>query len=174
MKMKIGKDKIKNQKGIALVEVIAALGVSAIAITALVSLSISTLRTSLNSKLLLEGTKIANREIELVRAFRDGEDPDEGGPRSWKKFISDVVGCVESNPCYINDSDISVFPGSKYRDEDTPEEIKWSFVVSDPINNDPVGETDNIVRVSVSVNWTVGDQIKGAYVYTDLSNWRGR
>ena len=173
MKMKIGKDKIKNQKGIALVEVIAALGVSAIAITALVSLSISTLRTSLNSKLLLEGTKIANREIELVRAFRDGEVP-EGGPRSWESFINAVKGCVALNPCYINDSDISVVPGSKYRDEDTPEEIKWSFVVSDPVNNDSVEETDNIVRVSVSVNWTVGDQIKGAYVYTDLSNWRGR
>lgn len=174
MKMKIGKDKIKNQKGIALVEVIAALGVSAIAITALVSLSISTLRTSLNSKLLLEGTKIANREIELVRAFRDGEDPDEGGPRSWVSFINAVKGCVALNPCYINDSDISVVSGSKYRDEGTPEEIKWSFVVSDPVNNDSVGETDNIVRVSVSVNWTVGDQLKGAYVYTDLSNWRGR
>ncbi len=174
MKMKIGKDKIKNQKGIALVEVIAALGVSAIAITALVSLSISTLRTSLNSKLLLEGTKIANREIELVRAFRDGEDPYEGGPRSWESFIEAVDECVESTPCYINDSDISVDSDYNYRNKGTPEEIKWSFVVSDPVNNDSVEETDNIVRVSVSVNWTVGDQLKGAYVYTDLSNWRGR
>ena len=82
----------KAQKGFALVEVIAALGVSALVITALISLSISTLRTSLDSELLLEGTKIANREVELVRAYRDGYES-EDTPRSWENFISAIQNC---------------------------------------------------------------------------------
>ena len=77
--------KMTYQKGVALVEVIAALGVSALVITALVSLAISTLRTSLDSKLLLEGTKLANREIEMVRAYRDKPDV------SWEDYIKTLA-----------------------------------------------------------------------------------
>ena len=175
MKNKEYENKFKYQKGIALVEVIAALGVAVVAITALVSLSISTLRTSLDSKLLLEGTKVANREIELVRAYRDGESA-EDVPRSWESFIDDVRDCTLIGlPCHI-DSGV-VYSSKGVQNSGKPEEVEWFFTVTDPDTADsinPSGYYPPIVRISVTVNWTIGDQQKGSYVYTDLSNWRGR
>ncbi|MBU0534758.1 hypothetical protein KKC62_01085 [Patescibacteria group bacterium] len=146
-----------KEKGIALVEVIAALGIAVIVITSLVSLSISTMRSSLKSKLLLEGSKIANREIELVRAFRDNsatwEDPG---------FLS-ILSCT-SSPCYMKVDGSGIASGSAVDGSGT-EAITRYFTVTN---------SADIVRVSVSVTWKVGNDTHGAYVKTDLSNWRGR
>ena len=168
---------IKYQKGFALVEVIAAIGVSALVITALISLSMSTLRTSLNSKLLLEGTKIANRQIELVRAYRDGYK-DADTPRSWQEFISDLHDCEvfnggESFSCYMNENGL-VEHGVGEKGNGA-EKISYQFIMTDTDGTqiEPM-ENPSIVRISVSVTWMVGDQQKGSYIYTDLSNWRGR
>lgn len=165
--MKKKKDKIKYQDGIALVEVIAALGVAVLAITALVSLSISTLRTSLNSKLLLEGSKIANREIELVRAYRDTEG------RSWADFIGAIEpSCTGTNQCHIDVSVLNVVPspGSQGSGIET---VTYFFTVSNPDGGNITVSTP-IVRISVTANWIIGDDTKSAYIYTDLSNWRAR
>jgi Tfp pilus assembly protein PilV len=173
---KILKDK-KSQKGFALVEVVVALGVSALVITALVSLSISTLRTSLDSKLLLEGTKIANRQIELVRAYRDGYI-DANTPRSWEAFIDDLHDCEAFNTGYLfschmgEDGSVNHDVGKK---GSGAEEITYQFIMTNP-DGTPIDQTSipPVVRISVSVTWKVGDQEKGSYIYTDLSNWRGR
>jgi prepilin-type N-terminal cleavage/methylation domain-containing protein len=166
---------IKTQKGFALVEVIAALGISALVITALISLSISTLRTSLDSELLLEGTKVANREIELVRAYRDGVDAATGEARSWEDFISDIGGCYQPTPCSI-DVDNGVIVGSSSDQGSGAKKVTRSFVASTTSGDSLLGITPipSVVRISVSVTWKVGDKDKGSYIYTDLSNWRGR
>lgn len=173
---RVTKTNKKSQKGFALVEVIAALGVSALVITALISLSISTLRTSLDSKLLLEGTKIANRQIELVRAYRDGYIDSET-PRSWEIFIDDLRNCTEmdseTSSCYMDeDGNFSTGLGRK---GSGAEEIIYQFIMTNPDGTviDPA-DIPSVVRISVSVTWQVGDQEKGSYIYTDLSNWRGR
>lgn len=145
-------------------EVIAALGIAVVAITALVSLSIATLRTSLDSKLLLEGTKIANREIELVRACRDG--------KSWPNFITDLntSNCDQPDGCHM--ADVSTIAAGSHAEGTGIETVTRKFVVSVPegaLDSDP---PPDIIRISVSVNWKIGDQQKGSYVYTDLSNWR--
>lgn len=165
---------IKTQKGFALVEVIAALGISALVITALISLSISTLRTSLDSELLLEGTKVANREIELVRAYRDGTKSD-GEARSWEDFISDIGGCYQPTPCSI-DVDNGVIVGSSSDQGSGAKKLTRSFVATTTSGDPLLGVTPipSVVRISVSVTWKVGDKDKGSYIYTDLSNWRGR
>lgn len=168
-------NKIKKlQKGFALVEVIAALGVSALVITALISLSISTLRTSLDSELLLEGTKMANREVELVRAYRDGyEGPDT--PRSWENFIIAVQNCDYDSPCSmgVDGSAVNGDPGSE---GSGAKEVIRSFVATQADGTSLLGVSPppSVVRISVSVTWKIGDQEKGSYIYTDLSNWRGR
>ena len=157
------KNNYNSERGIALVEVIAAMGVAIMVITALVSLSISTLRTSLNSKLLLEGSEVANREIERVRAYRDNN--------SWADFIEAVRGCTADTPCSMN-SDISVTSSSTT--EGTGSEVLTrSFTATKvdetALSTDPL---DQIVRISVSVTWKIGDQDKEAHIYTDLTNWR--
>ncbi|OGC68698.1 hypothetical protein A2415_01960 [candidate division WWE3 bacterium RIFOXYC1_FULL_39_7] len=167
-----------NEKGIGLVEVIAAFGISIVVITSLVSLSLYTLRSSLQSKLLLEGTKIANRESELVRAFRDDETV------SWDIFL-DSLDIADNDPlvndfdctcaatpctkqCYMTSNPMEVHSGALTEVIDN-QQITHSFNIV-PDANDPA----NIVRVSITVTWNVGSQAKMTNVYTDLSNWRGR
>lgn len=149
--------KLQRSQGIALVEVIAALGIAVVVITALVSLSIFTLRSALRGKLMLEGTKIANRELELVRAYRD--------TNTWNNFIAGVGSCVSSD-CSMDLSGTLVNNSSTVQGSGV-EKITRSFrVVFIP------SDTPNTVRVSVTVTWNIGSDVKGAYLYTDLTNWR--
>ena len=171
---------IKNEKGIGLVEVILALGISVIVVTSLVSLSIYTVRSNLTAKLLLEGTKLANEQLEDVRAFREimlasGD---------WASFVNALTSKnCSTAPCYIDFATVSgvidanvVHSGAQTVNGATPAEIVTrSFQISDPIN---IGSTvdpsvDNVIRVSVSATWKIGSAPdKFSRVYTDLSNWR--
>jgi len=145
-----------RSRGIALVEVIAALGIAVVVITALVSLSIFTLRSSLRSKLMLEGTKIANRELELVRAYRD--------TNTWDDFTDGVILCEDSD-CSMDLSGTIVNYSSSVQGTGV-ETITRSFTVNF-ISSD-------MVRINVTVTWNIGSDVKGAYLYTDLTNWRSR
>ncbi len=156
-----------------LVEVIASLGIAIVVITSLVSLALFTLRSSLQSKLLLQGTKLANEELELVRAYRDST--------SWTLFDAAMLNCTASN-CYI-DSSITPLGGTEVFNPGLTTQITRYFKASDPTLNcsgsplvcagGPVNASSTIIRISVEVFWTVGSTTKYAHVYTDLSNWRG-
>lgn len=175
---------VKND-GIGLVEVILALGVSVIVITSLVSLSIYTVRVNLNSKLLLAGTKLANEELEDVRALREVA-------ADWPTFIGwlNARNCSTAH-CYINLASVSgelgANGGAAIANPTSPaigqvistgtggaaETVVRYFVISDPIDvGSTVISTDNVIRVSVTTQWNIGGQDKYARVYTDLSNWR--
>jgi len=150
-----------NQKGIGLVETLAALSITIIVVTSLVSLSLFTLRTSLNSRLMLQGTKIASQEIELVRAARDSL-------ASWDDdFIAalNAAGCFGGS-CYMT-ANLVVMPGYYDTSPGSPENINKRFTVEDRSGGD-----FSVIRVKVTVSWVVGGQTKYAYNYTDLSNWR--
>lgn len=153
-----------NETGIALVEVIAAFGIAIVVITALVSLSIFTLRASLRSKLLLEGTKMANRELELVRAYRDSST-------TWDGFVSAVLVC--DSPCSMSVSPLGVTYSATTENPDTTEAVTRQFTATD-VDGSSLDGTEETVRISVSVTWNIGSDAKGAYLYTDLTNWRGR
>lgn len=155
--------KKSSEKGIALVEMIVALGIAAIVITSLVSLSISSLRMSVKSKLLLEGSKIANRELELVRAYRDNST-------LWAQFIADIRNC--NNPCSMNTAGGGLYLNPTIENLGTTEVITRSFTATTP-GGAQLQTTDDIARISVSVTWKIGAETKGAYLYTDLTNWRG-
>jgi len=158
------KKRRNKEKGIALVEVIASIGIAVVVITSLVSLSISTLRTSLKSKLLLEGSKIANRELELVRAYRDNSI-------TWEQFISDVTSCIA--PCSMKTDGSGITYGLTTENPNTTEALVRSFTATTPGGAQLTSGVDNTARISVTVTWTVGGETKGAYLYTDLTSWRG-
>lgn len=152
---------IGNQKGIGLVEVIAALGISVIVITALVSLSLYTLRSSLQSKLQLEATKLANRELEMLRAFRD--------QNTWADFRSDLLTYTcETNACHVENTAgvFSVSSGSADEIIDN-QTITRSFMYT-PDSEDP----NDIVEITVTVTWVVGADTKETNLYTHLTNWQ--
>lgn len=151
-----------KEQGIGLIEVIAALGIAIIVITALVSLSVVTLRASLTSNLLLQGSKRANEELELVRAYRDRND--------WASFRSSLTSCTGSTHCYITDG-FTVGTGDRIYDQNTVRQINRYFQVSDPTDG-VINGNESLLRISVSASWTIGSATKYAHVYTDLSNWR--
>jgi len=156
---------IKNEKGIGIVEVIAALGLSIIVLTSLVSLSLFTIRSSLHSKLLLEGTKLANREIELVRAFRDASAEWENGTDG---FLDEMINCT--NGCHM--SGLSVGAGADVMGAG-PEQITRSFEAT-RVDGNALQSGDEEVRISVEVEWDVGTDTKYARLYTDLTNWANK
>lgn len=152
--------------GIGLVEVVAALGISVIVLTALVSLSLFTLRSSLQSKLALEGQKLANRELELVRAYRDAAV-------SWENdFIQDILICTSSARCHMETSGgISVQSGTSVINSGQADQITTSFFVLHP-DGSPLISGDSEVSVTVEVTWSIGGDPKHARLYTDLTNWK--
>ena len=152
-----------GQKGIALVEVIVALGISLMVITSLVSLSIFTLRTSTQSKLLLEGTKTANSEMELIRAYRDTSV-------SWEAFVNDTKAC--NTGCSIDRTNQTIDYASAVQNAGTLEEITRVFYVTTPAGGELLND-DQVARITVTISWRVGAQTKSTSVYTDLTNWRG-
>lgn len=153
-----------DQKGLGLIETLLALAVSIIIVTSMVSLAIFTLRASLQNKLLLSGTQQANQEIELVRAFRDGN--------TWQEFIDEIEnsGCFGDAGCHMDSSGASLIikSGERTLKPNTTEELKKSFRTID-INGDK-----SLIRVAVTVGWTIGQDAKYAHNYTELSNWRSQ
>ncbi len=150
-----------NQKGIGLVEVIAALGISVVVITSLLSLTLFSLRTSLQSTLLMEATKAANKQMELLRAFRDTRE-------SWNDFLA-IKNCTPSpteHPCRINPISLSLEEES-YKTNLSGTEITVSiFATADP--------GDTLVHARVRAHWRIGGQDKYTYVYTDFTNWQNK
>jgi len=159
------KNIIKEQKGIGIVEVIAALGLAIIVLTALISLSLFTIRSSLQSKLMLEGTKLANKELELVRAFRDASPEWENGSNG---FINQMIPC--DTTCHMNN--LAVVSGTETLGAG-PEAITKSFRATD-IDGNQLTTTDDVVRISVEISWNIGTETKYARLYTDLTNWANK
>lgn len=162
--------KANLKKGIGLVEVIASFGITIVVLTSLVSLALYTMRSSLNSKLMLEGTKIANREIELVRAYRDSPT------RTWSAFLSGLstaqcscasLPCI--NRCHMtNTNPVTVVNGTTTESIDGQTVTRYFYVTPD------TASSPNIVRVYVTTSWVVGPRTNSTHIYTDLTNWQSK
>jgi len=150
-----------NEKGIGLVEMVIALGVAIIVITAMVSLSVYTLRSSTQGEIMFEASKYANEYLERVRLTRDSST-------SWSSFITTIQNCDTSN-CYYNSSG-NVTTGQEAISGTSPQVTRYFRVTN--VSGGTVALTDTVVRVSVTVTWSIGGNQRSTYVYTDLSNWR--
>lgn len=149
---------IKKENGIGLIETLLAVGVGIIVITSMVSLAVFTVRASLQNQLRLEGTQKASQEVELVRAYRDSTD--------WETFINrmDSENCFTGS-CYMN-STPTALSGTKTIGSGARAVTK-SFTLQDLSGGDKT-----LVKVSVTVTWNIGTEVKYAHNYTELSNWR--
>lgn len=158
---------LKNQFGIGLVETIVALGVSVVIIVALVSLSLFVLRASLQSKLLLQSSELANEQVQLLKAYRDSE--------GWTDFISALPGCTSSTRCYISipGGTFTVASGDRVLNPNTPGQLNIGFFATDLDSGGNVLLTTQQVRISVVASWYLGSDIQSTYLYTDLTNWQG-
>jgi Tfp pilus assembly protein PilV len=149
----------KNQKGIGLIEVIAALGISVIAITALVSLALYTMRLSLQSKLELMGAEKATREREMLRAYRDRST-------SWASFINGIsVAHTCNTGCYMDTSALTPVNGTNSETVEGSITLNRGFVATVDAGD------SNIVHVTVTVSWNIGGQARSTHLYTYLTNW---
>lgn len=159
-------EQVNKESGLGLIEVIAALGISVIVLTAIVNLSLFTLRSSLSSKLQLEGTKIANREIELVRAFRDSTD--------WGTFVNLVGSCIETAPCHISTTDLNTITGEDDVTVGAGIITRYFYIDNPGSPGTQVEPTASEVRVNAVAEWIIDDpnNPREARVYTDLTDWQ--
>ncbi|MEN9389802.1 MAG: hypothetical protein RLY61_886 [Candidatus Parcubacteria bacterium] len=145
-----------NSKGIGLVEVILSLGIAVIVITSLVSLAVFTLRASQQSRYLLEGSKLASEEIELVRTFKDNST-------TWSAFRTAINGCTSSSPCYINSGGTGRTGG------------KEGIDFMDRYFYAAQGASDQIYTITAVVEWRFGAGAdKKTVIVSEVSNWRNK
>lgn len=149
---------IKGQSGIGLVEVIAALGITVVVLTSLLSLTLFSLRTSLQSTLLQEATKAANAQMELLRAYRDMQT-------NWGDFTSEVGTCTSAQKCYVNPNLSAIVQNSTFPTNSSGTQISTGFYVN---------IVNNVVSTTVVSSYSIGGQNKTTYVYTDLTNWQNK
>jgi type II secretory pathway pseudopilin PulG len=164
----------KNEEGIGLVEVIVSLGIALVVVTAMISLSVFTLRTSTQSELLMESTRMANQQLERVRAARDVYS----NVSSWGDFYNELVGsncsetCSEEDArpaCYIDDSYTPQADSTPPTNSDNS--ITTCFFVEEV--DDGTGGTDNKrLDVTAVSTWEIGGERKYTHSYTRLSNWQ--
>lgn len=157
-----------SQKGIGLIEIIGALGLSTVVIVAVATLSIKTLKTSVEGKMQLQVTKIANRELENVRAIRETSPAWQNGVDG---FLDKVSACIRtggstSQKCSIDPASLAV-SNSPATSGTGVDAITRYFYVTYPNS----GNT-NLVRVSVDVSYISGSTNKTTHTYTEFTNWR--
>lgn len=152
-----------NQKGIGLIETLLAVGVGIIVITSMVALAVFTVRASLQSQLTLKGSQLASQEIELVRAYRD--------TRTWSEFLTGMNSCFTGD-CYMSNVGSVAVASGQYSEGLGAKEITRYFTLTN-LTGGAIVDAE-LVRVNVTVQWQIGDDIKTAHNYTELSNWRDR
>ncbi|MBD3366428.1 hypothetical protein GF360_03780 [candidate division WWE3 bacterium] len=146
-------------------EVIIALGVGIIIVTAMVSLAVFTLRTSTVNERLVKGTRLTNQQLERARALRD----DYITSATWEDFylyasgLNCTTDCSDAGSCYINDG-ISLVEGLPAASDGITSCIYFETVS---------GNTEVINVIAVST-WEIGGETKFTHNYSQLSNWSVR
>jgi len=155
-----------GQKGIGLVETILALGIAVVVITALVSLAVYTLRSSQESKFLLEGSKLAAEQVETLRVLKDQK-------ATWSEYTSLFTACMGSTAtCFVDLDAVSPDPqvviGKEIINVSNASTVTRHFYITD------VSDT-NVVRVTSVVEWEVGPPpAKSTTIVTDITNWKNQ
>ena len=147
------------ESGQSLVELIVAVGLILTAVVALLTLATSSMKSSGFGVAKARATKLANEEMELVRAYRDSV--------GWSDFSSGtgVPSCSDStNPCYISvDPVISIQPGS----DTTVPPFTRNFITVPPNS-----ALQNKYTIAVRVIWTDQSGEHTVEISSVLSDWQ--
>ena len=149
-----------TEEGQSLVEIIVAVGLILTAVVALLSLATSSMKSSGFGVTKARATKLANEEMELVRAYRDSV--------VWSSFddltaAGGVADCSAANHCYIDSGLLSVvFGGNNI----TTAPFTRYFIT------DPDGADQSKYRVTVHVTWTDQSGDHDVVMSSVLSDWQ--
>ncbi len=138
-------------RGQSLFEVMVAIGLAAMILVAIVSVSTSSLSNSTATKDNAVANKYAQEGVEWARQRRDN---------SWNNITSPLLnGCLGKNTT----SNLPEYGNCSRLDNIYDRSIVVTF-------NDP--PTNNEAKVVVAVNWTEGSKNNSVVATTILSNWK--
>ncbi len=166
-----------NNKGISLLEVVMAVGLLFIVVSALVQLGITTLRTSDAARVRIVAQQLANEGLELARVQRDA-DPnaffalDTSNPNYWWSSAAFTSGNMGLTPTSCDPSNLTtitsncVVTGSI---NDQTVNFYRVFNIVDVVSGDP-----NNKEVTVHVFWNKEGNTSPSNLSTStrLTRWR--
>ena len=151
-------EKQSPDSGQSLVEVVVAVGLILTAVVALLALATSGLRGSGFGVTKARATKLANEELELVRAYRDSV--------GWSVFDDSggggVASCSDFAPCYMNSNPLGVASGT-----DTSAPPFTRYFVTEP---NAVGQSS--YKIIVHVIWTDQSGSHDVTISSILTDWQ--
>ncbi len=148
-----------SQSGAALVEALIAVSVAIIVVSALVSLSVFSLRNSKESSYTAYATNLAEAQLEYARAYRDNATV------TWNAFVTAALttggGCaaptsplVAAGKCYFSAPSTQTNPPTITRGSLGTDGI-FRYATGFTCASAPCNATSGIVRASVTVEWSV-------------------
>ncbi|MEK7595831.1 MAG: hypothetical protein AAB443_04575 [Patescibacteria group bacterium] len=167
-----------TEDGQALVEALIAISVAIVVVSALISLSIFSLRNSKESSYTAQATSIAQTQLEYARAYRDHSSV------AWSGFVAlgqDSTACLfaptissvaSGNRCYFGLPLTSVGPPQLNRPAGSS--APFQYIIGFSCVAGTCNQTGGTVRASVVVEWTVSGKSYSVYNFTDFTNWRGK
>jgi len=162
-KSKIQMAKRRFESGQSLVEVIVAVGLILTAVVALLTLATSSMKSSGFGAAKARATKLANEEMELVRAYRD-----EFG---WSVFSSatGVPTCLDpAAPCHIEVNPITSVMTMRSGNDVAVLPFARSFVVVPP----GVAVDQSTYTIAVRVTWTDQSGDHTVEISSVLADWQ--
>jgi len=147
----------KKECGQSLVEIIVAVGLIFTAVVALLGLATLSMKGSGFGLRKAQATKLANEEMEFLRAYRD----DHG----WGTLCSTVEGDCEGSNCYATPGNITV---GDVDDSNSPF-IRYFRARNVNCSGDP--NQPDVLRLDVYVEWSAHGEDKTVKISSELSNW---
>lgn len=162
----------KSQRGQSLVEIVVAVGLIFTAVVSLLALATSSMKSAGLGVTKVRATKLANKEMELIRAYRDSMD--------WTTFwyeITNYYSCWEGeggNNCFVGftdptSSDLSLTLYGVI-DTSSPPFTQYFNVID--VSEMPGGVSEeNKLRVIVHVEWSDQSGNHDGGINSILADW---
>lgn len=151
-------NRLKNQSGYALLEIMLAFVVGAIIITGMVSLGVVSVRGLTASRVSSEAGKIAQREVDRLKIMRDSLPWSDG----TNGFYDKLSGCTTS--CFIDSmGPFSVASGPSAENVGGFSITYWAKITLDG---------SNTVKYEVNTQWPLRGSVKSYKIEGILTNWR--